>query len=305
MVHPKYGTKLPDYEALALFLRVAAHDGFGAAARASRMPKSTLSRRIAEFEADLGTPLLRRTSRGVSLTAEGAALAEACRGGFEGLDAAIAHAAPRDGALRGPLVVSAPQAFGVAVVEPALLDLAARHPALRLDLRLEDRRADFEIDGLDLAIRMGELDDSALAGRRLCLVARAVVASPALLAGRTPPTQPADLAAFAALAPRQGPLRWMLQGPGGALATIEPAAVACINDAGGLRRAALAGLGLALLPRFLVKVELRAGTLVEPLPSWQPAALPATALFRRAATAVPAVRDAVDAIARLAASGNF
>ena len=164
--------------------------------------------------------------------------------------------------------LAAPMSFGLMHVAPRLPDFLKAHPEVSVDLTLGDALVDVVADGVDVTLRIAALVDSSLRTRRLCGIARSLVAAPAYLAARGHPAEPHDLERHACLGyaylPSAG--RWHFHGPDGAEVVVRPRGPLRANNAEALTPALLAGLGLAVYPDFLVWDDLQAGRLVRVLP---------------------------------------
>ncbi len=262
--------RLPDFEAWAIFARVAATGSFTAAAADLGVTKATVSKAVARLEARLGADLFHRTSRRLSLTDVGRRAredAERLLADGEAAEAVIAEAAPR-----GPVRLAAPMSFGLRHVAPRLPDFLLAHPGVSVDLALSDAVVDLVAEGFDAGLRIAALPDSSLRARRLCTVARSTVAVPAYLKARGYPNHPRDLAQHACLgyAYLPSPDRWHFSGPNGAEAAVKPNGPMRANNAEALAPALHAGLGIAVQPDFLVWEDIAAGRLVRVLPGWSP-----------------------------------
>lgn len=260
----------PTAESLRAFLAVVAHGGFSAAARALGVPKSSLSKRVAALEAQLGATLLARSTRAVSVTAAGRGLAEGAGPALRALDEAVRAVREEAVTPHGRVRITAPVVFGDELLSPLLAPFLAAHPRVQLEMLLVDRRVDLLAEGVDVAIRAGPLVDSSLVVRRLGPTRSCLVASPAYLAARSPPQRVKDLAhhdlcLFSATPPP--PRRLTLHGPRGAVTLELSPRLVCTSQVS-LRRAALDGAGIALLPWYLARAALDRGTLVEVLPRY-------------------------------------
>lgn len=263
-----------DLNDVRLLMQVVEHGSFTAAARATGVPKSTISQRIAALERAAGTGLLRRTSRSLSLTEAGAALLPHARA-IEDLTRRVELSLlERDGELQGTLRISCSNGlaqFALASIIPLFL---TRHPRAAIRVEASNRLVDLIGEGFDLALRghVGPLKDSSIRQRVVAHASWSLVASPGWIAAHRAPTAPEDVAAgeilcFSPYAPdHQG---WRLRrGDEERLLQVEPRLVA--NDMATLRAAAVAGGGVVGLPSYVLREPLRAGLLVPVLPEWAP-----------------------------------
>jgi DNA-binding transcriptional LysR family regulator len=251
-------------DSLALFAAVVEAGGVSAAARQLRRSKASVSKGLAALETRLGVRLLDRSTRRQRLTEAGALLHERALRLLEDLDAAEAAVGQLQATPRGLLRVAAPLSFGLGRLAPLLPEFLALHSEVSLEAQFEDRYLDLLAERIDVALRIGSLADSSLMSRRICPVARHVVAAPRYLAARPAPTRPADLAAHDCLhytlsQPVDG---WAFEGPGGVKSTPIKARLAA-NNGDVLATAAIEGAGIALLPGFIVGEALADGRLVE------------------------------------------
>lgn len=262
--------KLPDLEAWAIFACVNEHRSFTAAAAALGTSKATVSKAISRLEAHLGAALFHRTSRQLTLTQAGAALAP--RAATILAEAQAAEEAARDEATApsGLVRIAAPMSFGLTHLGAALADFMLLHPAITLDVHLSDERVDIIAGGYDIAIRIAAMPDSSLRARRIGGVTGHIVAAPAYLDAHGRPQHPADLAEHAffnyANAPNGGTLEFTRAD--GEKATIRPAGPFRANSGDLFLPLLRAGLGIALLPDFIVGNDLASGTLESVLPEW-------------------------------------
>jgi DNA-binding transcriptional LysR family regulator len=262
--------KLPDFEAWAVFAAVVEHRSFSGAAEALAVSKATVSKAITRLEARLGTSLFHRTSRRLTLTDSGRALADhAQRIRAEG-EAAEEAAFESASAPAGLVRVAAPLTFGIQAVAPALADFMALHPGIKVDLRLSDAFIDIVGEGIDIALRIAELPDSSLRARRLGPVAGHIVASPGYFDRVGRPRHPADLATHACFVYTNTatPDVWRFRRAGGEEAAVRVDGPIRTDNGDAMLPALRAGLGVARLPDFLVAEDLAAGRLESVLSDW-------------------------------------
>jgi DNA-binding transcriptional LysR family regulator len=248
-------------DGIATFVMVARSGSLSEAARRLRVSRSVVSERLAELERALGTPLLQRSTRKLSLTADGGAFLERAARIVSEVEAAAADLAERRNALSGPLRISAPVTFGRMHLGPALYPFLARHPDIRLTLDLNDRRIDASSSGFDAIVRHGPILDSYLVAWPLATSRRMLVASPAYLERHGAPRSPAELEGHRGiLYTNRGGADWRFEVDGQARIVLgQPGMV--LNNGDMMRDAAIAGLGIALLPAFVVSGAVAGGTL--------------------------------------------
>ena len=281
------------------FAQTARRGSFAAAARDLGGSPSTLAKSVARLETTLGVKLFHRTTRQVSLTVDGERLFHRCErvlAEFEDLqaDAAGTRLAPS-----GTLRVDLPIFYGRRFVLPLLAALQREHPALDFEVRLQDGFADLVRDGIDLAVRMGELRDSSLVARRIDSQQLVMVAAPSYLQAHGTPRRLEDLGGHKAVAfrlPTSGRKRpWQLR-QGRRTLELHPLHTVLINDTESLAAAARLGLGLCQLPDNIVQDELARGDLVEVLPACRPASMPISAVVPSGRLVPPRVRVLLDAL---------
>lgn len=244
--------RLPDLEALAIFACVVEHKSFTSAAHATGMSKATVSKAVSRLEASLGVGLFHRTSRRLALTDSGRALADHAA---QMLGAArAAEESARDGAaaLAGRIRMSAPMSYGLAHIAPLLAAFLSKHEHIDIELSLSDATTDIVAEGFDLAIRIGAMPDSSLRARLLGPAPMRIVAAPAYLERHGRPSHAGQLAEHRVLGYTNltGPIS--LRGPDGAEVHLRPNGPFNANSGEALMPALIAGLGIAILPDFIV-----------------------------------------------------
>lgn len=276
----KWNMKLfSDYDGLALFVRIVQAGGFGAAERAIGIPKATLSRRLSVLEEALGVRLARRTRKGVILTEEGQHLFEQSRTALQLAEQAVAQVQDDKASLSGRVRVSLPPDVATVLLAPALIRFKQRFPDVVIDMTLDDRRVSLIEEGYDLVVRMGAIPDSGLMFRKFTAFDRLLVASPQFLQGHADVAQPQDLKHLPALGIRRDQMEWDLARADGRTAKLAPRIDFAANRQSILVDAAVAGLGVGNLPRFMIADQLAAGRLMRVLPDWTPSPVEITALW--------------------------
>lgn len=258
-------------EEVATFVQVVRSGSFSDAALQLGVPRSTVSRRIARLEEQLGLRLIHRTTRRMALTQEGTAYFEQVAPAVRRVEEAADLARDLGGEPRGLVRLTAPVDFSPALLADLARELGQLHPAIQLHVELTNRRVDLIQEGYDIALRAGQLADSSLVARRIDQTDAELFASPALLAGRAPPSEPAELATLPCILFRPtGPTQvWRLEHEDGREASVEVTGTLSTNEYAFLRRAALVGVGIGLMPTFLGLPDVRAGRLVRLLPAWK------------------------------------
>lgn len=261
-----------DLNDIAMFVQVVRHGSFAEAGRRLGLPPNTLSRRIQQLEAQLGTRLMQRSTRKLTLTSAGQAFHERCAGAVDGLVEAGQALMTGSQEPSGLVRVAAPADFLDFFPMEWVAEFLAKHPLVRLDFVLSDAKADLIAEQIDVAFRGGSLPDSGYVGRQL-LGARSdgMVASPAYIAARGTPATLQDLADHDCVttAHPSGRSTWRLAGPDGVEEEVQVAGRFSGNTAQALRKATVAGLGIALLPPAMATLDLQAGRLLRVLPQYQ------------------------------------
>ncbi|MDH6594646.1 DNA-binding transcriptional LysR family regulator [Variovorax sp. TBS-050B] len=293
---------MQDLNDMVFFAEVAERGGFAAASRALGIPKSRLSRRVAELEDWLGVQLMQRSTRRLSLTPAGelflrhsAAVRDAAQAATEAV--AQVHTEPC-GIVRLACPITVAHS-GLAQLLPRFMAL---YPAVRIDLRVLNRPVDLIEEGIDIALRVRPaIEDSTTLVAKVLGTSRAVmVVRPDLLERFGPVQTPADLAKLpsaAMSANAEGRSEWRLEGPNGEIHVHLHTPRYVADDLASLQVAALEGVGATLLPGYMCRADLAAGRLVQLLPDWGPAQAIAHMVFPARRALVPAVRKLIDFLA--------
>ena len=259
---------------IRLFIRVVETGSFSKASVGMGITQPTATKHVAALERRLGARLLHRSTRGVTPTEVGAAYYDKCKSIARQLEDADNLAALMQRRLSGTLRISTSVAFGRRVLTPLVLRFMQQHPELQIDLSFDDRYVNLDEQGMDLALRMGRLADSSLGASFLGVNHWVLVGAADYLRERGTPQVPADLAQHRALiySTVQGNDVWHFTGPDGAALAVGVHGPLRSNNLSALLAAARAGLGLAVVPRYVANDSLRSGTVLPLLPGW---ALPA------------------------------
>jgi DNA-binding transcriptional LysR family regulator len=284
-----------EFADMAAFVAVVETSSFTDAARRIGTTKSVVSRRIAGLEKELGAPLLDRSSRSVRATEVGAVYYAKCVRILESVGAANDFVAGHNRLVRGRLRIALPGDVGARLLLPPLGEYAARYPDVLVDVEIDDGHANLSESHFDLALRIGRLGDSGLVARPLTAFRRWLCASPAYLQARGEPRSLADLAAHDGLIDA-GDDFWQLQADGEA----QPCRVRerlRSNSAAHLLDAALAGLGIALVPAPLAAEAIGAGRLRVLLPQHAPAPEQASLVYPKSRRTSPKVQALLNFLA--------
>ncbi len=287
-----------DFNDMAFFAEVVDKGGFAAAGRSLAIPKSRLSRRIAELESRLGARLLQRTTRKLSMTAIGervyrhcVAMREQARSVEEVV--ALSHSEPC-----GTIRVACPVTLAQTTVSPVVSMFLARYPQVHVDMRVSNRVVDLVEDGFDLALRVRlTLDDSgSMVVKNFGRTGTLLVASPAQIARQGTARTPQDLARMdtVSMSATDGRASWSLLGPAGDLFTFEHRPRLIADDLLVLQQAARDGVGVAVIPDYMCDDDLQSGRLALALPGWAPPPAIVHAVFPSRRGLVPAVRQFLD-----------
>lgn len=253
---------------MAIFAKTVDHGSFRAAARALNLSPSVVSHHITQLERQVGTALLYRSTRKLSLTSDGERLLAAAREMMRAAESGIQAVANRANQPSGELRVTAPAVMAQSMLVDRIAAFANDYPNIRLHLDFSDSRRNIIEAGIDVAIRMGWLQDSTLIGRKLYTVTRRVTAARSYLDARPKPTSPQDLGDWDWLDLSPVSLKPEFRKPGHRAVRLKPASRVSVNDAHALYRLARAGAGLAMLPEYLLEQDVTAGVMEYVLPDW-------------------------------------
>ncbi|ORM72077.1 LysR family transcriptional regulator [Pantoea rwandensis] len=266
-------------EDLRIYVAVIKAGNFTAAAEQLMLSKQYVSRRIASLEESLGARLLNRNTRKLSVTDNGQIFAQHAQRILDDVQEAELAVSGRRQVLQGSFRLSVPMSFGISHLSPFIAEFLSQHPGLQFQVELADRYVDMVGEGFDMAIRIGTLPDSSLIAKRLGVFRRVICGSPSYIQGAGAPREPEDLLQHACLRyGRESQTGWELfNGDQRKVMAVQGPMVS--NNGEMLRDAAVAGLGLILLPEFIVAPALASGELMTVLDEWRPSSLNLNALY--------------------------
>jgi DNA-binding transcriptional LysR family regulator len=270
---------LDDLNELKTFRAILVEGSLSAAARRLGVTLAVVSKRLASLEARVGVRLIQRNTRSLSPTEEGASLLIDVQRALDAFETAEERLVGGRDEPVGTLRVNAPVSFGRRCVAPVLGVLASRYPRLSVSLQLDDTLADLVGQGLDVAIRIGALNDSSAMMRKLADNHRILVAAPAYLDRAGRPQTPEQAASHAFLRYGAASEPWQLKGPNGRTGKIAAAARLRVDNGDTLHDWALAGLGIALKSEVDVAQDIATGRLERVLPEWDAGPAPIVALY--------------------------
>ncbi len=289
---------MQDLNDMLYFAEVVERGGFAAAGRALGIPKSRLSRRVSELEAQLGVRLLQRTTRKLSLTGVGEAYLRHCQAVRESAQAALDTVAQVQTEPRGSLRVTCPVTLAQTVLAELMPAFLQRYPQVRVELQVINRVVNLVEEGVDVALRVrASLEESgSMVVKRLDVARQVLVASPELLARQGTPSTLEDLARMdsIAMSAPDGKAVWQLIGPHGAQQQVQHSPRYVADDLLTLKFAVLAGTGICWLPDYMCHDEIRDRRLVRVLPDWAPTPGIVHAVFPSRCGLAPAVRHFLD-----------
>jgi DNA-binding transcriptional LysR family regulator len=268
------------FQLMRLFVRIVETGSFSAVARELDTTQPTVSKQLTALERQLGARLLNRTTRGLSPTEAGATFYDRATRILEDLQEAEASLTQLQNRATGTLRINASVAFGQIFLVPSLFEFRRKYPEIHIDLSLNDRFVDLVQEGMDLAIRLGPLEDSQLVARNLGKSARLCVASPQYLAARGTPSAPQELASHNCITYTYTTTgsEWRFQGDQGMI-PVRVFGDFRTNNAFAILQAAVEGVGVANLPKFMVRGELAAGTVVPVLERYGPMSVDVHAVY--------------------------
>jgi len=265
---------------MTIFVEVVNGGGFTAAAEKIGLSRAQVSKSVKQLEEHLGTRLLNRTTRRISLTEIGRIYYERCKSVLSDIEEIEGIASAQATKPHGTLMLSAPTSFGILHLNEAIPQYIKHYPQVQISLKLADRFIDVVSEGFDLVIRIAELEDSSLIARKIAPCKRVFCASPEYLKQHGTPKVPQDLAIHHCLvySNELKPDTWVLNGPNGT-ESVKVNGPVCADNGDILKTAALSGLGITLLPTFIVGADLCEGQLVQVLPNYCPPEISIYAVF--------------------------
>lgn len=292
---------------MTVFAKVVEQGSFARAAERLSISTSACSRRVAELEAHLDTRLLNRTTRRLSLTESGRGFYERCVQMLADLEDAEQAAAESAAKPRGTIRLTTSINFGVRHVSPAIGAFLVKYPEVKFDVSLSDRIVDLVEEGYDLAIRIGSAGGETVVARKLGEARMVACAAPAYLKAHGAPKAPEDLARHPCLTYEYMPVRnvWSFRGKDGREHAIRVAGPLHSNNGDLLAAAAVAGVGIAYEPEFILGPDLRAGRLVPILTSYTAPLGPIYAVYPSRRYLTAKVRAFVDFLAQRFANANW
>jgi DNA-binding transcriptional LysR family regulator len=262
------------------FVRVVEAGSFTRVAREQNTSQPTVSRQIAALEEHLGARLFTRTTRRLTLTDDGRGFYERAKLAIEAVGDAENAVGRRRARPSGTLRLATPITFGRLRIIPHLKEFLSRYPDVAIDLVMSDTNADLVEEGIDLAIRSGDITDTSLIARKVGTTRRVVVATPAYLRGKAPPRHPGDLAGHECIVFGQGDagVTWHFTGPDGPVSVEAKGRVRSRNSEG-VREVILSGIGIGFAPVWHFVDEIETGRLEVLLPAYEPRSEPIHAIY--------------------------
>lgn len=265
---------------MIIFVHVVKNESFTAASEKLGLSRAQVSKSVIQLENYLGTRLLNRTTRRVSLTETGRIYYERCLVVLNDIEEMEEAAGEQTIKPHGTLTLSAPTSFGILQLQKAIPEYIKRYPEVKISLSLADRFIDVVAEGFDVGIRIAKLEDSSLVARKIAPCTQIFCASPSYLKKHGIPKIPTDLSIHPCLVYSNDlkPDTWVLHGTEG-VQSIKVSGPVCADNGDILKAAAIAGLGITLLPTFIVGAEITAGRLKQVLPDYCPPEISIYAVF--------------------------
>lgn len=255
---------MSELQEIRVFINLVESNSSTKAAEKMGVAISAISRRMKDLETRLGVQLVQRTTRRMNLTEDGKFFYQRCKRLLDDLDEATMEVSRSAKSLKGVIKLSTPLSFGVSHLSPVIAKFMQSHQQIEMNLDMTDRRVDLLEEGVDLAIRIGELDDSSLVARKLAPIRHVVCCSPDLLKKYGPIKQPKDLVNIPALcyANLKTPSRWHYQDPNGKPGSLRMTARLLSTNGDAIRDAAIAGVGVICEPTFIIHKAIEQGRLI-------------------------------------------
>lgn len=291
---------------ITAFVTTAQLGSFTAAAERLGLTKSAVGKSVSRLEERLGLTLFQRSTRRLSLTPDGESYLVSCLNALEILEQAESELTSHTLRPAGRLRIDLPAAFGRKRIMPILLDVTREFPELSLTVSFSERFVDLIEEGIDLVVRIGELEDSSgLIARRLTTQKLAICASPEYLRAHGEPQTPEDLVNHQCVVGfrRNQPVSWLLRQENGDTTRFTPPATHEFSDGDAMLVATLAHCGLSQLPKWLVAKYLESGELVEVLAQYSDSEMPISAVWPKNRRLLPKIRRVVDSLVEAAETG--
>ncbi|VAW55558.1 Transcriptional regulator, LysR family [hydrothermal vent metagenome] len=271
---------MPDLNAIALFVRVIEHKSFTETSRQLGIPISTISRKVSDLEKNLGIRLIERSTRSLRLTENGQEYFQYCRRGLEEIEAGLLLINNKQSEVAGTLRISIPPNIADVLVMPLVCGYQKIYPKAKIKMLVTERDVDLIEDGVDIALRVGALEDSSLIARQLLRYRHLLVASPKYIKAHGELRHPDELCSHRLLTFTGwfGQTSWELFNKNNVCKIFVESAMS-INEMSGLQFAAENHQGIANLPAILCDKPIKNGTLIEVIPDWRFAPTTLSAMY--------------------------
>lgn len=270
---------IDDLKAIAVFAEMARQGSFRAAADVLGLSPSVVSYHVSQLEKRLGTALIYRSTRKLSLTHEGQVLYQHARTMLDAAQQGLNEVVSHDKEPQGKLTITLPSALTRAPINQRIAEFAKQHPKIELNLLYTDTRQDLIATGIDLAVRAGELEDSALKSKSIGTIERVLVCAPSYAEQHAAPLVPEDLAEWKWIRLAMLPMQRTLIGPAKQRIPIQYASQIVVDSVDAMAQFSILGLGVSTPPRFLVEDAIAEGRLVQLLPEWRVEGVPIYAVW--------------------------